>query len=102
MIIGRCYTFICQRFVYWGRLAGVSDESYWLTDAYIVYETGPWKDDEWQTCEKLPTDWFIPKVAVDSFGIGKSPSSVKTKDFPAESEDAITHEQLAKIFLGHP
>lgn len=101
MKIGQYYTFICQRFVYWGRLQGVSDESYWLTDAYIVYETGPWRDKEWQTCEKLPSDWFIPKVAVDSFGIGKSPSLAKTNDCAAESEEATTSEQLADSFLGH-
>lgn len=69
--IGRHYFFICSRFFYWGRVAGWSDDSIFLTDAYIIYETGPWKDDQWQTMEKLPCDWAVSRGAVESYGEGK-------------------------------
>ena len=74
MKIGAYCFFVCPRFFYWSRVQAVSDESIFLTDAYIIYETGPWKDEQWQTMEKLPCDWAVSRGAVEFYGEGKPAS----------------------------
>lgn len=90
--LGACYTFICSRFVYWGKLEAISDDGYWLTNAYIIYETGPWKDPRWQSYEKLPTGWYLPKLTVESVGVGKSHLS-DLAGFPAASAGVTASKQ---------
>lgn len=83
--LNHCYTFICSRFIYWGRVKVISDDGYWLSDAFIIYETGPWKDPKWQSYERLPNGWHIPKIAVECIGIGKSHLLGLIEESPAES-----------------
>lgn len=39
-----------------------------LKDAYIIYDTGPWKDKEWKTAEYLGREWRISKHIIESCG----------------------------------
>ena len=71
-LIGEVVTFFCCRYIYTGKLIGVSDTCAELEDPKIVYETGAFNDKEWKDAQSLPQKtFFISLNAVESFGIMK-------------------------------
>lgn len=61
-------TFFCCRYIYCGKLVGVNDECVKLEDCGIVYETGSFNKNDWETYEKLPDDFYLQKASIESFG----------------------------------
>jgi len=59
----------CCNYIYSGILIGVSDSEIKLTDASVVYETGPLGEEQFKLSEKLPSDWHVRKSAIESYGV---------------------------------
>lgn len=71
-LMGEVITLFCCRYIYTGKLVGVSDDCVELQDPSIVYETGPFDKKEWQDAQKLPQKtWFVARSSVESFGVMK-------------------------------
>ena len=61
-----------MNYIYAGVLSGVNDSFIELTDAKIVYETGPFGSRGYKDAQPLPGGvWNIQRSAIESFGPGK-------------------------------
>ena len=61
-----------MNYIYAGKLLGVNDSFVQLTDAKIVYETGPFTQSGYKDAQPLPGDvWYVQRGAIESFGRGK-------------------------------
>ena len=67
-LLGERVTIWCMNYIYSGKLVGVNSTCVKLSEACIVYETGPLKDEEFKDAQSLPFDWYIQLSAVESFG----------------------------------
>ena len=67
-MLGERITLYCETYIYTGTLAGVNDSYLELTDAAIVYETGPHDTDKWQDAQDLPHKWCVQVAKVESWG----------------------------------
>jgi hypothetical protein len=67
-LLGDRVTLFCANYIYTGILSGVNENCVLLTDAAIVYETGPFSDKEWKDAQSLPEDWYVQINAIESFG----------------------------------
>lgn len=70
-LLGERVTLFCANYIYTGKLTGVNESCVLLTDAAIVYETGPFSDGNWKDAQKLPSSWYVATSAIESFGILK-------------------------------
>jgi len=70
-LLGERVTLFCMNYIYTGKLSGVNETCVLLTDAAIVYETGPLDKDQWTDAQPLPCDWYVQLSSVESFGILK-------------------------------
>lgn len=70
-LLGERVTLFCMNYIYTGKLSGVNDKCVLLTDASIVYETGPLDNQNWTDAQPLPNDWYVSMAAIESFGILK-------------------------------
>ena len=67
-LLGDRVTLFCANYIYTGVLTGVNDTCVLLTDAGVVYETGPFSDKAWKDCQSLPGEWYVQRGAIESFG----------------------------------
>ncbi len=67
-LLGERVTLFCANYIYTGRLTGVNESCVLLTDAAIVYETGPFSDKKWKDAQNLPSEWYVQVSAIESFG----------------------------------
>ena len=76
-LLGQRVTLYCGVYIYTGDLVGVNDRCVKLSNAGIVYETGPYFDKDgkfvkdWLDYQKLPNDWYVSTQAIESIGILK-------------------------------
>ena len=70
-LLGQVVTIFCGVYIYTGKLVGVNDSCIKLTDAKIVYETGPFNTKDWKDAQSLPHDWYVQRQAIESFGLLK-------------------------------
>lgn len=70
-LLGKRVTLFCLNYIYTGRLIGVNESCVLLTEAAIVYETGPLTDKLWKDVQALPHDWYVQTSAIESFGVLK-------------------------------
>lgn len=72
-LLGERVTLMCGSYFYTGTLSGVDDRCAMLTDAAIVYETGPFNEAGWKDAQSLGTGkpWYVMLHAIESFGILK-------------------------------
>lgn len=76
-LLGKRITLYCANYIYTGVLEGVNTTCVLLSDAAIVYETGPFSDRNWKDAQKIPahinTDgsWYVQLNAIESFGLMK-------------------------------
>lgn len=71
-LLGERVTLFCLNYIYTGNLAGVNDKCVLLTDAAIVYETGPFTEKKWKDAQSLPSDFYVMTSAIEGFGIVKT------------------------------
>lgn len=67
-LLGERVTLFCANYIYTGILSGVNETCVLLTDAAVVYETGPFYDKEWKDAQSLPGGWYVKINAIESFG----------------------------------
>ena len=67
-LLGERITIFCLNYIYTGVLAGVNESCVLLTDAAIVYETGPFTDKKWKDVQSLPNSWYVQIACIESFG----------------------------------
>ena len=67
-LLGDRVTLFCANYIYTGTLTGVNENCVLLTDAAIVYETGPFSDNKWKDAQTLPDSWYVQINAIESFG----------------------------------
>lgn len=67
-LMGKRVTLFCGVYIYTGTLVGVNDACVKLSDAALVYETGPFTDGSWKDAQKLPKDWYVQIASIESFG----------------------------------
>ena len=70
-LMGERVTLFCANYIYTGKLTGVNESCVLLTDAAIVYETGPFEDKQWKDAQMLPREWYVQTSAIESFGLLK-------------------------------
>ena len=70
-LLGERVTLFCLNYIYTGVLSGVNESCVLLTDASLVYETGPLTEGKWKDAQKLPNDWYVQIGAIESFGVLK-------------------------------
>ena len=72
-LLGQTITLFCGVYIYAGTLEGVNDTCVKLTNAHIVYETGPFTDAKFKDAQKLPgAAWYVTTQSIESFGVMKS------------------------------
>jgi len=69
-LIGKNVALFCVNYIYAGQLMGVSDneDCVLLTNAKIVYETGPLHEAGFKDAQDLPSDWYVQTASIESFG----------------------------------
>ena len=67
-LLGERVTLFCANYIYTGTLAGVNESCVLLTQAAVVYETGPFGDKKWKDAQELPDEWYVQIDAIESFG----------------------------------
>lgn len=70
-LLGERVTLFCANYIYTGVLSGVNQTSVLLTNAAVVYETGPFGEKKWKDAQELPADWYVQTSAIESFGLLK-------------------------------
>jgi hypothetical protein len=70
-LLGQSVTIFAANYIYAGVLEGVNETCVRLSDAHIVYETGPLTGTEWKDAQALPEPWYVQASAIESFGAGK-------------------------------
>ena len=76
-LVGQNVTFFCMNYIYTGKLVEVTDVQARLEDAKIVYETGPFDDQNWSDAQNVPRHlnndgfWVVRLSAVESYGVMK-------------------------------
>jgi hypothetical protein len=67
-LLGETVQVWCLNYIYRGRLSGVNDADIELTDAQVVYETGPLTGPP-VDAQALPGGrWFVRMAAIESYG----------------------------------
>ena len=69
--LGEKVTLFGLVYIYTGVLSGVNDSEVELTDAKLVYETGPLASGDWKDAQTLPSPWSVRLAAVESWGAAK-------------------------------
>lgn len=57
-----------MNYIYSGILVGVEDGVAVLSEAVLVYQTGPLDAVEWEDAQSLPSKWCVCISAIESFG----------------------------------
>jgi hypothetical protein len=71
-LLGEIVTLYCCRYIYCGKLVGVSETDVLLENPGIVYETGPHDEKDWKNFEPLPNnEWFVKIASIESYGVFK-------------------------------
>lgn len=70
-LIDQTVTFFCVNYFYTGKIVGVNDHFVKITNASVVFETGPFTDKDWKDAQKLPNDIYVMLSAIESFTILK-------------------------------
>jgi len=71
-LMGENVMLFCCNYIYAGKLTGVNETCVELSDAKLVYETGPFSTKGYQDAQSLPTDrWYVQTQSIESFGPGK-------------------------------
>lgn len=59
----------CFNYIYSGMLTGVNDTDILLSDAKVVYETGPLKEKGFKDAQSTCVNLYIRTAAIESYGL---------------------------------
>ena len=68
-LLGEKVTVFSLNYIYHGKLAGVNTTDILLEDAYLVYETGDFKDKGFKDAQRLGDEWRLRTATIESYGI---------------------------------
>lgn len=68
-LMGQTVTLFCGVYIYAGELVSVNDTCVKLSNAHVVYETGPFGTGKYKDAQKLPGDWYVTTQSIESFGV---------------------------------
>jgi len=69
-LLGKIVTLWCGVYIYTGKLVGVNSSCVKLSEAKVVYETGPFTDKKWKDAQDLGAEaWYVQTAAIESFGV---------------------------------
>lgn len=68
-LLGLKVTLFCANYIYCGVLEGVNTDDVILSDACIVYATGPFSDKGFKDAQRLHDEWRIRTAAIESYGV---------------------------------
>ena len=68
-LLGERVAIWCMNYIYAGVLEGVGDNDIKLSDAKVVYQTGPLEESGFSDAQPLPSDWYIRTAAIESYGV---------------------------------
>ncbi len=69
--LGTEVALFCGVYIYAGKLSGVNEGHVELTDAKLVYETGPLNSGGWKDAQLLPSPWRVMRQGIESWGPSK-------------------------------
>ena len=58
---------LCSNYFYTGKLSGVNSTCVLLTEASLVYETGPWHEPGFKDAQSFPAPVYVQTAAIESF-----------------------------------
>ena len=58
---------LCGNYFYHGKIVALSDDEVVLSDARIVYETGPWDEEGFSDAQSLPANVHVKQHAIESY-----------------------------------
>jgi len=70
-LLGQYVEVMCYRYIYHGKLIGVNTDDILITDASIVFETGPYDKKDYEDMQKLGRDVYIRTAAIESYSVAK-------------------------------
>lgn len=68
-LLGEKVTIFCLNYFYHGKLVGVNDTDVLLQDAYIIYETGDFKDKGFKDAQYVAKEWRVRTAIIESYGV---------------------------------
>jgi hypothetical protein len=66
-LLGEFVTIWCLNYIYSGKLEGVNEHDILLTNAFLVYTTGPLCDKKFEDAQALPTPTYIRTATIESY-----------------------------------
>jgi len=71
-LLGQRVVLFCLNYIYDGILEGINETCVFLTEASVVYETGPFSSTGYKDAQKLHTaKWYVALSSIESYGVGK-------------------------------
>lgn len=70
-LMGQVITVWCLNYIYTGKLEGINEDYIKLTEASVVYETGPFNEKNWKDAQRLPNPCYVMKQCIESFMVLK-------------------------------
>lgn len=70
-LLGEYVEIMCYRYIYHGKLSGLNENDILITDASIVFETGPYDKKEYEDIQKLGRDVYVRVAAIESYSVVK-------------------------------
>jgi len=67
-LLGKRVMIWCINYIYTGSLVGVNEHDVKLSDASVIYETGPLTALSWKDAQELPSDWYVRTASIESYG----------------------------------
>jgi ferredoxin-fold anticodon binding domain-containing protein len=68
-LLGKKVAVFCLNYIYAGTLTGVNKDDIILSEAGIVYETGPLKERGYKDWQALPgNEWRVRTSCIESYG----------------------------------
>lgn len=84
-LLGKHIIVLCANYNYAGKLVGINDINIKLEDCVLVYNTGAWKDQDWNYAEQPNTKdgtGYVQIGAIESFFEGKPSKHAVAKKTP--------------------
>jgi len=67
-LLGEQVLLFAMNYIYTGTLSGVNDKFVKLDNARIVYETGPFNENNFKDAQILPHAQYVMLTSIESFG----------------------------------
>jgi len=70
-LLGEVIEVMCYRYIYHGKLTGVNEKDILITDASVVFNTGPYDNKDYEDIQKLGRDLYVRTAAIESYSLAK-------------------------------